>query len=732
MFKQLRPSVIAAIVRRELLDVLRDRRTIFMMIVFPVVLYPLIGYVLSNLAMTIQEKKRVVILINSEALPKTPALLSKDGTKFAPELFVHHPQDADLLEVRLAEVGSPWTDPEKRGQLLRERVADLVVIVPDKFDEQIEQGKAGNLEFVYNSADDQAQMAYNKVQIVVSRWKDLVLARRLKADDKSKDYAEPIREQVKDIATKSESSGQLWARILPFILVLMSLTGAFYPAIDLCAGEKERGTMETLLISPARRTEIVAAKFITILFSSLVTAAMNLLSITLTSWKIMSDMMKSSTNGASAMSSLSLPSPGLILIVFLILVPIAIFLSAVCLAVAVMAKSMKEGQYYLTPIFMIAFPLTYMTLVPGIELSPVYALLPLTGTCLLLKSLLVGRVDQALPYFLPVILPTLAYAWMALRWAVTQFESESVLFREAERFDIKSWFVWNIRHKSERPSADQATIGFILILLSGWFIAPFVPQLLGSVGKINPESMIVTQILIIGLPPLLLAALLTKNPLRVLRLTTACDRRYLLLGLLLPLALHPLVSALYAVVEHLMPMSETMKKLFEGLVEKGSLVMSLAAVALAPGFCEELAFRGWVFAGLRSSNRPWTTILISSVLFGVIHVLLSAYQQFFHATLLGIVLGMLAYRSGSLWPGVVMHITNNALAVLLSALAVASPGVAGWLFADPETLRYHWIYVIAAVPVAVVLIVWLMRLPVNDESADAVEASPESLVESVA
>ena len=140
-----------------------------------------------------------------------------------------------------------------------------MVIVPDDLPKSIEEGKAGNLEIIYNSSDDRGQLAYGRVRDIVARWNELVLAKRLKADAKSADYANPIREKVRDVATARESSGQLWSRMLPFLLVLMSLTGAFYPAIDLCAGEKERGTMETLLISPARRTEIVAAKFLTIL-----------------------------------------------------------------------------------------------------------------------------------------------------------------------------------------------------------------------------------------------------------------------------------------------------------------------------------------------------------------------------------------------------------------------------------------------------------------------------------
>src|SRR5206468_5173560 len=85
-----------------------------------------------------------------------------------------------------------------------------------------------------------------------------------------------------DVATQEEAGGSLWARLFPFLLVMMSLTGAFYPAVDLCAGEKERGTMETLLISPASRAEIVVGKFLTVVLASMATALLNLASMGLT------------------------------------------------------------------------------------------------------------------------------------------------------------------------------------------------------------------------------------------------------------------------------------------------------------------------------------------------------------------------------------------------------------------------------------------------------------------
>ena len=713
MFENLRPSIIGSIFRREMLDIFRDRRTVFMMILFPMMLYPLIGVVISNLLSTYQESARRVVVVGSEALPEAPALLNAEKNRFAKELF-RKPDDVNRLEVEAVAKDSPWADETRRSTLLRERISDVVVIVPEDAQSKLAEGKVVDLEIVYNSADDRGMQAYNRVGEIVSRWNELVLIKRLKADDKPSDYATPVKEQVRDVATAQESSSQVWARMLPFLLVLMSLTGAFYPAIDLCAGEKERGTMETLLISPARRSEIVMAKFLTILTSSLVTAGMNLLSLGVTSSTILKqlgDTAKKSAEGGSPMASLTLPTPGTIFIAFLVLIPIAAFLSAICLALAVIARSTKEGQYYLTPVIMAAFPLTYMTLVPGVELTPLYALVPLTGTCLLLKSMLAGRMDQALPFVLPVLLPTAAYAWMALRWAVSQFESETVLFREAERFDLKSWVLWQIRHKSDRPTADQAALCFVLMLVAGWFLGPAIASAVSPEGSISGWSMVLTQIFVIGMPSVVLALFLARSPRKVLRLQAPIHRRYLMLGLAFPLAMHPLITELYAVVDKLFPMTDTMKKLFEGLTSDDPLWLSLLAVAVAPGICEELAFRGWIFSGLRTENKPWATIVISSVLFGVMHVLLSAYQQFFHATVLGLVLGLLALRSGSLFPSVIMHVVNNAMAVLFGLWVKASPGSAGLLFSDPKGMRYHWPFVLLAVPLVAYLLRECFRLP---------------------
>src|SRR5262249_52817909 len=131
----------------------------------------------------------------------------------------------------------------------------------------------------------------------------------------------------------------LAAKILPVILVMWSLAGALYPAVDLCAGEKERGTMETLIISPASREEIVWGKFLTIWVFSAATALLNLLSMGLTTWQftLWSNLPGGTVNLASLAWSV------------LLLLPLSAFFSALSLAVGAYARSTKEGQYYLMP-----------------------------------------------------------------------------------------------------------------------------------------------------------------------------------------------------------------------------------------------------------------------------------------------------------------------------------------------------------------------------------------------
>ena len=209
----------------------------------------------------------------------------------------------------------------------------------------------------------------------------------------------------------------------------------------------------------------------------------------------------------------------------LLLIPLAALFSAVCVSLAVLARSMKEGQYYMTPLYLVCMPLVFVTLMPGVELDLFYSLVPITGVALLLRALILGNYDVALRFFLPVLVPTLVYAAVALRWAVDQFQREDVLFRESEQFSLMAWLRHVVRDREPIPTGGQAALCFALMLTSTWFLMLSLARL-GT--DLSLGSVIAGQLIIL-LPPVIMAFLLTSNPKRTLRLVWP-ERRYLLLA----------------------------------------------------------------------------------------------------------------------------------------------------------------------------------------------------------
>ncbi len=167
--------------------------------------------------------------------------------------------------------------------------------------------------------------------------------------------------------------------------------------------------METLLISPASRPEIVTGKFLTVMLASMSTALLNLASMAITGLQLAQMVGSTAAKGQDPSAVITAPSLVSMFWMFLLLIPLAAFFSALCVALAVLARSMKEGQYYMTPLYLICLPLIFATLAPGVELNLFTSLIPVTGVSLLLRELMQGDYDDARRFFLPVLLPLLVY-----------------------------------------------------------------------------------------------------------------------------------------------------------------------------------------------------------------------------------------------------------------------------------------------------------------------------------
>ncbi len=407
--------------RREMRDQLRDRRTLFVIGVLPLLIYPMMGIAFSRLTQFMQQSPATVAVVGYEQLAAhedLPRLLEDGG--FARKLF-HDQSIAERIHVQTIDnVGKALADAQQR---MKDGELDAVVYFPPGFAERMlalrEATRNSNAAqwtetppnppdpVVFYDARDESQLANSRVHSLLDRWQSQIIRSNLVAGRLPIEITHPFEVQDENIATAQGRQAAFWSKLLPFIVFICALTGAFYPAVDLCAGEKERGTLETLLTSPAQRSEIVGGKLLTVLTFSIGSALCNLASMAITGQLIINQLNAMAPAGSEPLSPPSLASIGWLLIALL---PMAAFFSAASLALAALARSTKEGQYYLMPLFLVCMPLMMLPLLPGVELNLATSLVPISGMVLLMQAAMEGKLLLAATYLLPVAAVTIGAA----------------------------------------------------------------------------------------------------------------------------------------------------------------------------------------------------------------------------------------------------------------------------------------------------------------------------------
>jgi sodium transport system permease protein len=564
-----------------------------------------------------------------------------------------------------------------------------------------ELGDAPNPLIIYSTAHERSMIAFARLSAVLRYWKESIVAEHLNASGLPAAAAKPFAPEEVDVAGDTGLKGAAtWGKILPMLLVLWAMTGAFYPAVDLCAGEKERGTLETLLSSPARRSEIVLGKLATIMLFSMATAALNLVSMGITGWAVVAQF-----------PALGTPPPYAAVWLSLALVPVAALFSALSLALAAFARSSKEGQYYLMPLMLVTMPLVVMPMSPSMELNLGNSLIPITGLVLLLRSVLEGGYWQGLQFLPPVAAVTLGCCWLAIRWAVEQFNAESVLFRESERLDVGLWLRHLHRDRRPTPTVTEAVFCGVVILAVRFFMSLTLkaPHDADSFAIVTVVGLLV----VVATPALVMSAVLTSSPKQTL-LVRWPHWLSIPAAFVLAVVIHPVAITVAAAVQRLYPTTgiEALAKGFAGLLDGMPLWQLLAVMALAPAVCEELAFRGFILSGFRHLGHKWRAIIYSALFFGVTHVML---QQSLIAVLLGVVIGYVAVQTGSILPCMVFHAVHNSLMLSLSRLTPEM--IDDWPLLDMLMLRgddggwsYHWPTVVIGGLAAALLWFWFGRL----------------------
>jgi sodium transport system permease protein len=722
-------SKVGLIMVRELRDQLRDRRTMFMIAVLPLLLYPLLGMSFFHVAQFVKHHPSSVLLVLEGQLPPDPPLT--EDSHFVP--FRDHGRELVKVESLHAELPNSEKARWQAERLISQSKWDAVVVFSKPFCKHVTeyangqeitkshtQSAAHPLAPViyFQGARERSRLAEQRVQEAVNIWRDTLTAtreRRLlpEGTDVIVQKTEPAFPTIReDLSSAPRRRAAFWSKILPLVAFIWALTGAFYPAIDLCAGEKERGTLETLLCSAADRRDIVWGKMLTVMIFSLVTSLLNLACMVLTGTLVVKQV---ATGLSAELLGIAGPPP-LIAIVWLtcLLVPISALFSCLATALSTLARSTREGQYYLMPLLLTFMPLMMFSMFPSARLDLGTSLIPVSGVLLFLRQVMEGDFASCWPYLFPVLGMTCFCCWASLRWAVDQFSNETILFRSGDRFDLKLWWQGLIRDRAPTPSVGEAMMCGLLIILIRFFAGlslPF-PQDWSQFAL----QTVVTLVAFVATPALLMAVMLTTRPTQTL-LIQWTGYRPLIAAAILAVCLHPLATLLALFVRAIYPVSqdaiEPVAKLLAGAPSSWHLFLLMAVL---PAICEELTFRGFILSGLRHLGKSWQAIGLASLFFGVAH---GVIQQSLLAAIFGLVLGLIAIRSQSILPCIVFHAAHNALGIFAGnwlPQAAETFAHTPWLFyqfpggADGPMVCYGLVFILPGVLFAFRILHWFNSL----------------------
>ena len=396
---------IGIVYRKEMVDSLRDRRTLISMIVIPIVLMPLMTIGLGALSLRLareaqKEVPRVMILGGSDSPRVVEALKNLPALTFAPA-------------------------SDDYARQISNKQLRAAVRIPADFDAAVASGLPARVEIYIYEGEIKSEFAAGRLQSFFQELQQRTIEQRLAARNLPASFIRPFEVEKQNVAPPEKVNAAVFGGLIPYLVILLCLTGAMYPAMDLTAGEKERGTMETILTSPVSRTHLVLGKFLTVLTASIATAALSVASMGL-SFRYSKGMLRDLPPEAAAQFHMSV-NPMAIVAVFGMVLPIAVLFSAALLTISLFAKSYKEAQSYISPLMIVVILPAVASLLPGVELNRRLAMIPILNTSLVSKEILSGTYHWN---FIAIIFASsCVYAALALFAAVKLFQREDVLFR---------------------------------------------------------------------------------------------------------------------------------------------------------------------------------------------------------------------------------------------------------------------------------------------------------------
>jgi sodium transport system permease protein len=389
---------------KEIIDSLRDSRTIFLMIALPLIIYPALFTGMGYFERVVRKRQREtdvsVAVLNHMSAPALVEFLS--------------------VQEKLNVLLIPEVDEEGAADLVRDQIAKVALIVPHGFEASVRAGDVVGLAVLYDGADVISIGGKDRTISLLREFGSEIVRSRLEGRGLDISILDTVEIEQKNVATAGEMGALVIGTMVPFFLIILMCAGAQHTAIDVTVGEKERSTLETVLVTSASRTEVVFGKFSAVMMASLATAIMGLIGLLLTIYSGLSFM----TAVAEETLTISL---GTVMILLITLIPVMIFVSAAFVAIGCFAKSIKEGQTYSSYFYMLIMLSAVVTIFPGFETGLKGYAVPLLGVLFLEKEILTGTFD--LLHVALALLSTLTIAVVAIFVSVKLFSNEKVMFR---------------------------------------------------------------------------------------------------------------------------------------------------------------------------------------------------------------------------------------------------------------------------------------------------------------
>ncbi len=669
---RLRWPLVATLFRYESRMILRDRRTILLSVLLPLAVMPLVFYATSY-----AEKARVARLGATEyryAIAGTEASWARRVITEALALPVEQLEAAEEEErsFRFVEVES--TQPHKdvqeellslavealsRDELLHEwELQDAERDTAQGSEASGDTLPAGGRSEAYSPlpGDDPAtpRVAARELRIVfradidASRAGKRALERRLLAlrethrqallADLAEEALYPLDEE--NIASVGQESGARLGRFLVLFLVMLIMTGGSVVAIDSIAGEKERGSLETLLTTACTRSEIIFAKLLLVLAVALFITLSQVLNLAVYVGLDLFDLPEGFFGAVT---------PGVALLLALLVLPVAVLAAGVLLLISGRAKTYKEAQLFFFPVYLLSLLPPLAAALPTIHLRSAIVLVPLANVSVAVRELLAGRADMLMLAI--VFLLSSAAAIVAVWAAVRTLDKEDAVVAGAMPVPPALGGVALF----SRQLAGWYAVAWALILI--------IPMNFEFLAELRGQVLFNVVLVFLG-GSLLLVRRYDLGYVEALSLRTPPPLTWLAVLIGAPSAF-VLGVAVFQVSDKLFPAPEKLLEMLSQLIlpEQASLVTLLLFVAILPGICEEIAFRGLLLHGLRGRMKPLPAVLISAVVFGVFH---QSLFRLIPTAYLGLLLGTLVVLTRSIYPGMLWHVLHNACPVLLT------------------------------------------------------------------